>query len=106
LRKGAALQQSARKFISRRVACIPFDVNGARIFAAEETSLCENNRRTMIGSNVVVHTSPKLQWLNRYQVHQLIKGHTYYFPTTEETAIACRIAVFVWQLGVRLHLYV
>jgi len=59
----------------------------------------------MTGSNVV-HTSPKLQWLNRYQYRQHIKGRTYYFPTMEENVIACRIAVSVWQFGVRLHLYV
>jgi hypothetical protein len=42
----------------------------------------------------------------QHQYHQYTKGRTYHFPTTEENVTACRIAVFVWQFGVRLYLYV
>jgi hypothetical protein len=38
-RLGEALQQSVKKFIARHVDRITVDVNGKRVFAAEETSL-------------------------------------------------------------------
>jgi hypothetical protein len=107
-------QQSVKKLIIRPVVSIVSGVKGARLSTAEETTLygTKDEIESIEYDNTATHLC-KLSTAEREspnqshcQWHQLVEGPTHRYPTSEEIVTACRPPVFVWQLGVHLHLRV